>query len=329
MSNKTKAVLLLLTASFIWGISFPMNRYALDRVDPVGYTALRYLFGSLAFLPLALRWGRRKAPAGYFTKTHKLSWIWGGVLAGFILTVGNGLQYYGLALTTASKAGFINSLYVTLVPIFGLILGIIPSRAVWVGIGISCFGLFLVSDPGSSVGFNRGDALVLVADLFWATHVFILGYFTVRVSSWLFIFSQTLFGCIFGFLLAEFTGTFPTWVQFAAIWPFAVYGILSVSGAYICQALAQKHTTPTSAALVMQSQSVIAAVAGVIFLNETMSKVMILGAFLLVSGTIFSQLSTDSAKLSPDHPHFKGWQTARVLAAFLVLAVCALAVLET
>lgn len=321
--------MLLLTASFIWGISFPLNRYALNYIDPFGYTALRYLFGTLAFLPLAMRLGRRIAPAGYFTRINKFSWLWGGLLAGCLLTIGNGLQYYGLTMTTSAKAGFMNSLYVTMVPLFGFVLGVIPARAVWLGLAVSLAGLYFVSDPWSVQGFNRGDALVLVADLFFAIHVFVLGYFTVRVSSWLFIFSQTFFGCLLGFLVAEMTGSFPTLEQFKGIWPLAVWGIFSVSGAYICQALAQRHTTPTSAALVMQSQSIIAAVCGVVFLREPMTEIMVFGAFLLISGTVTAQLATDSTKLSPGHPHFLGWQALRVLVAFLILAVCIMGVIRT
>jgi hypothetical protein len=55
-------------------------------------------------------WGRRTAQASYFTQAHKHSWIWGGLLAGASLAVGNGVQRYGLAQTKASKAGFINGL---------------------------------------------------------------------------------------------------------------------------------------------------------------------------------------------------------------------------
>jgi drug/metabolite transporter (DMT)-like permease len=232
-------------------------------------------------------------------------------------------------MTLAAKAGFINGLYVTMVPLFGLILGVTPARLVWVGLGVSLLGLALISDPGSATGFNRGDAYVLVADLFFASHVFVLGFFSVRVSVWLFIFSQAFFGCFFGGLLAEMTGTFPTLAQFQAIWPFALYGVCSVAGAYLCQALAQKTVTPSSAALVMQTQSIIAAVSGVVFLGEKMTKAMIFGAFLLVSGTVIAQLATDSTKLAPKRRHFRFFVFCRVLVAFLILAVCALAVIET
>jgi drug/metabolite transporter (DMT)-like permease len=329
MSIKFKAIVLLLAASVTWGVSYPMNRHALESVGPFGYAALRYLFGALALFPLALRWGRRKAQANYFGPTRKWAWIWGGLLAGALLIAGNGIQYHGLSMTLASKAGFINGLYVCLVPLFGFILGVAPGRLVWVGLAVSCLGLFFVGDPLSGGSFNRGDAYVLVADLFFATHVFVLGFFTVRVSPWLFIFGQTLFGGLFGFLLAEFTGDFPTMSQFLAIWPYAAFGIFSVAGAYVCQALAQKSATPTSAALVMQFQSVVAAVSGVAFLGERLSISMVIGATLLIGGTIVAQLATVTHKLTPDIPHYKSWRAIRILVAILILAVCGLAVAKT
>ncbi|MDR2142286.1 MAG: DMT family transporter [Deltaproteobacteria bacterium] len=331
MSDKTKSILLLLTAAIIWGVSYPLNRRALaDQISPFGFSGLRYLFGWLALAPVALRLGRRSAQASYFTQVHKYCWLWGGLLAGLILGVGNGIQNYGLALTTATKAGFLNSLYVALVPMFGLILGIIPARLVWVGLSVSLLGLFLISHPGSEGSFNRGDAYIIVSDLFWATHVFVLGFFTVRVSPWLFIFSQTLFGCLVSFLFAELTGGWPTMAQFALIWPYAAWGIFSVSGAYLCQALAQRRAaTPTLVALIMQAQSVVAAITGVIFLGEAVTGLLVLGALLMIGGTLLAQLHTDSTKLSPDHPHYRGWRTVRVLVAFLILAFCCLAILET
>jgi drug/metabolite transporter (DMT)-like permease len=329
MSDKAKAIALLLTASFIWGISFPMNRLVLERVGPFGYSALRYLFGALALAPAALRWGRRAAQSSYFPQARKGTWVWGGFLAGAILAAGNGIQYYGLAQTMAAKAGFINGLYVAMVPLFGLILGVVPSRLVWAGLVASVLGLFFVSGPGSAQGFNRGDAYVLVANLFWAAHVFVLGHYTVRVSPWRFVFGQAAFGCAISFLLAELTGSWPAWAQFKAIWPFALWGAVSVGGAYVCQALAQRKSTPTSAALVMQSQSVVAAASGALILGETLTPWMALGAVFLIGGSAVAQLGTASQKLSPSSPHYRGWQTARVLVALLILAACGLAVAET
>jgi drug/metabolite transporter (DMT)-like permease len=245
--------------------------------------------------------------------------------------VGNGFLFAGLSMTLSAKAGFINSLYVTMVPLVGLVLGVVPSKLVWVGLAVSVVGLGFISGLGSleSEAFNRGDAYVLVADLFWATHIFILGYFTVRVSPWLFIFSQTVFGCVFSFVLAHITADSPTMAQFIAIWPYAVWGIFSVAGAYVCQATAQRTASPTSAALVMQSQAIIAGISGVIILNEKLTLTMIMGAFLMVGGTIVAQLATDSTKLSPDLPHYRGWQTVRVITAFVILAICAFAVIQT
>ena len=54
-------------------------------------------------------------------------------------------QQIGLQYTTASKAGFISSLYVVLVPLIGLLLGRKPEKGVWIGVPLSVLGMYLIA----------------------------------------------------------------------------------------------------------------------------------------------------------------------------------------
>ncbi|MDR2367729.1 MAG: DMT family transporter, partial [Deltaproteobacteria bacterium] len=325
MSIKTKGLLLLLTATFIWGVSSPINRYALQTMDPWPFSAFRYFFGALALLPLAVRWGHRQAPAHYFFhEVGRYLWLKAGLTLGVLLTLGTGLQMFGLSMTTASKSGFITSLYVPMVAIFGFVMGQLPRWQVWLGLGLCLVGLFFIGGQGNENGFNRGDALTLVADLIWATHMMFMGYFAQRVNTWRLVASQA--GVCFALCLtmANVTGTMCTLGEFWATLPELLWGVCSVSLAYVCQAFAQVNTPTTTTAITLQFQPVLGAACGVVFLREPLTAALIFGAVLLVTGALIAQRAQDPARLTPEHEHYRGICLARVAAAILVVSVCGL-----
>jgi drug/metabolite transporter (DMT)-like permease len=330
MSAKNKAMLLLLTAMFIWGVSSPLNRYALTRVEPWAYSAFRYLFGSLALMPLALRHGHRKAPADYFfRRAGRLAWVRAGLLLGVLISAGTYLQFLGLTMTTASKSGFFTSLYVPMVALFGFVLGQIPRRQVWIGLGLCLGGLVLISRPGGGSGFNFGDAVTLCADVVWAVHMMVMGHFAVRVNPWRLVASQAGVSSLLSFGAAAWTGTLCTWAQFLTVWPFMAWGLMSVSVAYVCQAKAQVDTSPTATAITLQFQPVLGAACGVLFLGEPFSWALVAGSALLVSGALWAQRAGDCFRVGPESRRFKLVLAARVAVGVLVLSGCGLAMVLT
>ncbi|MDR0356343.1 MAG: DMT family transporter [Deltaproteobacteria bacterium] len=330
MSTKNKALLLLLSATFIWGISSPINRYALFYINPWPYAAFRYLFASAALLPLAMRWGRRQAPAHYFHQpVGRFVWLKAGLCLGFLLAVGNSLQFLGLSMTTASKSGFISSLYISMVAIYGFVLGQLPRWQVWVGLLICIIGLVFIGYPGDENGFNRGDALTLLADLIWAAHLMVMGYFAIRVNPWRLVASQSAVCCLLCFLLSWATGNMFTAEEFWKAFPAMLWGIVSVSVAYVCQALAQVNTPATTTAITLQFQPVLGAACGVAFLDEPLTATLAIGAVLLVSGALLAQRAEEPAKLTPEHPRYGGLLALRAAAAVLLLAACGLSMALT
>ncbi len=67
---------------------------------------------------------------------------------------------FGLAASTAGKAGFITGLYVVLVPILGLFLSQRAGWGTWVGAALAVTGMYLLSVT-SGVDMAFGDLLVL------------------------------------------------------------------------------------------------------------------------------------------------------------------------
>jgi drug/metabolite transporter (DMT)-like permease len=227
----------------------------------------------------------------------------------------------GMVFTTSAKSGFISGLYVTLVPPLGLVLGRIPARTVWAGLSLGLVGLALVSNPFEG-GFNRGDALTLAADLFWAVHVLLVGRYAMRVNPFRFVAVQVGMVGVVCLAVAWYRGVLPDQTAFILTLPFTLFGILSVSACYYFQVAAQQHIHPSEAALLLQLQSVFAAVFGMIFLGETMTRMMWLGAALVVAGSAVAQRHSQQRLILRGSPHFNGYLVLRAATAALILALC-------
>ena len=295
MSNQIRAILYLLLAATIWGLSFPIGRHALDTISPMAYAGFRYMFGALAVLPLAWRQRWRPAVDSYLGSDHPLLWLKAGIICGTLLATGTVLQMYGLAQTTAGKAGFMTTLYLSLVPVLAFVIGHIPRLMVWMGLGVSLVGLFLLTGAGGGDdgGLSRTDGLILVADVFWAAQVLTTGHYALRVNTWLFSFAQTFTCCLVSLTLTALVGGLPTWHQFLVTLPATGYGIFSVGLAYALQTIAQRHTSSTSAALILPLQAVVGAAAGAVFLGEHMTRIMIIGSVVLMGGSLLAQFAKE------------------------------------
>lgn len=311
MSPKLRALLFLLFAALIWGFSYPIGKLALKELTPWAYAGLRFMFGTLSLLPIVLRRRRQPAPTAYAGNDSPRLWLWSGALGGVCLSIGAILQLTAMSRMQASEVGFITTLYVSLVPVLAFVIGYMPRLLVIVGLSIGLVGLALLTGGVNPGALGKNAALVLAADVFWALQVIITGRFAGRVNTWLFSLAQAMTSSILVLTLAFFTDNLPTWNVFLHTLPFTMWGILSVGVAYTCQTLAQRDISPTSAALIFPLQSVIGATAGVFLMGEVMTRNMIIGAAVIVIGTLVAQFARESAPVTMEHKHWKPILAAR------------------
>ena len=167
--KKTSGTLLLLLTALIWGTAFVAQRTGMDHLGPIAFQSIRALLGFLSLLPLMLL--RKRAGKSGPMPTVKASLSCGAVLA-----VASTVQQIGLQYTTASKAGFISSLYVVLVPLIGLLLGRKPEKGVWIGVPLSVLGMYLIASvSGEGFSLGRGDWLMLASAKLFARHIVVVG----------------------------------------------------------------------------------------------------------------------------------------------------------
>ena len=192
-------VLFLVTA--IWGSSLVVSKHVVRVIPPVPYLLLRYLIAAGLLLALfgSRSWiGRRKA--------HLLK---DGLVLGVLNALGLCFQLVGQLYTTASKSAFITSLYMPLVPLFGVLLYRTRSRPVhWVAVVLASGGMCLLTFPTSGGAFNPGDLLTVVSAVIYAITILETSHRAGRHDSKILSTAQVLVtaGCfLLGFVAVNLT----------------------------------------------------------------------------------------------------------------------------
>ncbi len=195
--SHARAVLWLLLAPIVWGLSFPLVK-ALAMVH-VGLrpgdtpwlvtcclAAPRFLFAGL----LLLAWCGRG-----MLGTTRSEWVQGAGL-GLFCGVGFLFQVDGLQHTSASVSAFLTQLYAVLIPVWtALRTRRRPSWAVLVACGLVVIGGGILADVNpADIGLGRGEAETLLASVFfmveilWLVRPAFAGNDPLRITTLMFLF---------------------------------------------------------------------------------------------------------------------------------------------
>jgi len=293
--NKVKGNILLLIAAVIWGTAFVSQKIGMNYIEPFTFGASRFLLGTLVLVPVILIFDLlKKKKAEKFDEkgktTHRIKdQLVGGLFCGVALFLGSSLQQWGIVYTTAGKAAFVTTLYITLVPLFGILMKKKTSSIVWAGTGLALVGLcLLTTQKGFSI--QKGEALVLVGTVFWTAHILIIDYYVDKTDALKLSFVQFLTAGMLSAVSAILLES-PKLEAIIDCSGSILYTAVFVVGiAYSLQIIGQKHTNPTVAAIIMSMESVFAVISGSIFLDESMSERELLGCFLMFIAVIITQL---------------------------------------
>ena len=280
--NRLRADLLLLLTAFIWGTAFIAQKNANESMGPVLFVGSRFLLSALILIPLA--WYEAKQSATPLSRKDLAQ----ALFVGLCLFIGASLQQVGLVTTTATNGGFLTALYVVIVPfIVWLFTRSRPRYIVVLACVISISGAWLLADNGQAKTWSLGDMLVVGADLCWALAIVVISIFLQRSHRPFFLsFAQYGVTAILG--LATGLSFEPISVPgIGSAMPAILYaGLLSGGVAYTLQIVAQKHTPPAEAALIMSLESVFAALAGAVLLRERLTPLATLGCVLILLGVV-------------------------------------------
>jgi len=281
MTSRTRAELLLLSCTLIWGGTFAVTKSGLEEISPLLLITLRFVIATTLFLPFA-----KLASVPMTAVTVK-----GGVIVGILLFVGFVTQTIGLEYTTASKSGFITGLLVVFTPLFQVLIERKTPRAGNIaGVVLVTTGLYLLTSPEGSE-FNMGDGLTLVCAAVFGLYIVYLDLYTkegnVRQIAFL-QFAITGFGSLAGALFFEDMMITVGWNTIGTV---AYLALLATLYTLTVQTRYQKETTPTRAAIIFSVEPVFAALIAYLALGETIGAAGVLGGGLIIAGLIVSELS--------------------------------------
>ena len=293
---KPKNVVMLMTAAFIWGTAFVAQSVGMDYLGPFTFNGVRNFVGAAALLPciwLLDRLNRRdvkdKAVKEAKKTKKKRDLILGGVSCGTVLFVAGSFQQVGLQYTTVGKAGFITACYIVIVPVCGIFLHKKIGGKVWIAVGLSLIGLYLLCIT-EKLTIGKGDILVFLCALVFTMHILVIDYFSPKVDG-------VKMSCI-QFFVCGLLSLAPMFAletpQIAAIiksWgPILYAGVLSSGVAYTLQIVGQKNVNPAIASLILSLESCFSVLAGWIILGQRLSGREAMGCVLMFAAIILAQL---------------------------------------
>jgi drug/metabolite transporter (DMT)-like permease len=278
MDAKREAVAGLLFATVIWGISFPVIKLALNEISPSLFISLRFILAALIVLGyLALA---RKPVKKLLNE--KILWI-----LGITNAIGFVMEFYGLTLTTASKASLLVNVNVVFMAIFSAIMlkDKITGKAK-LGILVGLIGVFFTTTGGdlSSLvqGSVIGDLIIFIGGMVWAfSNIYNkraateLGLSPMEVTE-----SMSITTAITLIPLLFFTPLAFTLTPFSVGAFLYVAVICTIFGFYLFYR-ALKTITVVNAGIVMLFEIIVAIAVSFAFLGETIAPVGIAGGVLI------------------------------------------------
>jgi drug/metabolite transporter (DMT)-like permease len=278
LSQRTKAELLLIATTFIWGSTFVIVKGALADASPFPFIAVRFILAGVLMLGF-LAHGRMPYPA-------LLPSLWLGIL----LFSGYALQTWGLVFTTPSKSAFITGFSVILVPLLSLFHGYRIRAANAGGAGLGLLGLYFLVLPSGIAAVNRGDLLTLFGAMAFAAHIVLVGTYTRRFSFLHLAPGQVLAVGIIATLAVPFG---PSWTLHwtgRLVFAVAVTAIFATAFAFGTQVWAQQYTPPAHTALIFALEPVFAALASRVITKEHLGGKVLLGSALILVGMVISEV---------------------------------------
>ena len=287
--SKSMSLFSALFCTFIWGTTFIAQDTGMDKIGPLTFNATRFFVGFLSIIPFALLIEKKKISLEV-NKNKKLFfkllfWI------GLFLFLGTFLQQAALLYTDVANAAFFTIFYVPMVPI---ILFLFYSKkihwSIWPSVLLCIAGVYLLSDF-SNAKVRFGDGLVILCALFWSLHIIFIGKFIKSFDIPLFFGAlQGLIVSIFSFLFAIFFEKISFTNILNESTSILYAGILSGGIAFTLQIYAQKKISPAPSAIIFSLESVFAAIAAWIILDQFLGINNILGCSFILIGVIISQV---------------------------------------
>lgn len=267
----------MLIASILYGCAFVFQAMGAEHLSPVAFNVGKYGIALVTIAPLCLK----------KTNTSRKKEMIFGAIMGIILFAFSYLQQVVAVTTAAGKVGFITSMYIVEVPLVNfLFFKKKINGQVILSIILAIIGLSFLCGI-TDLNFKVSDLLVICCSLLLTGQIIVLERYCSRcnifkLNFWSFL--TTLCLCVITLIETGEPVSIESYKQ--AIVPLIYVGFFSSTIACSLQAFCQQTLDATISSLIMSLESIFSVIAGYLILNETLSKMEIVGCIIMFAGVI-------------------------------------------
>jgi drug/metabolite transporter (DMT)-like permease len=273
--------LALVAATIAYGGTFKIVQDALEHLTPAGFLLLRFIVGTIALTPFALRRGWRRAGVDASPRAFTAAALGFGVV-GF---TGYLLQNAGLERTTTSNAAFITGLFVVFTPLVETVVTRrAPTRNVLIAVGVSAVGLYLLT--GASLRLGAGDALELGCALMFGIWIFMGSTLSQRFDPVALTAAQMVVLAVCSVPVVLVTGLGD--VTAGALGAVVFTGVVCSAIAFTLQLWGQRSLEPSRAAVILLFEPVVAGFVGYL-VGERLGVKGYVGAAVIFGGILIAE----------------------------------------
>lgn len=285
---KGRAYAQITFVNVMWGLSFIASKYAMQQ----GFGAftlafVRYVFVCITMLPvLRLKEGSLHLPQKKDLPAVILSGVSG-------ITLYLVCEYTGVMRTTAANASLMLAVVPALSIVWGAIRGKRYAPVCWLGVavslaGVSCVAYFGAAEAGGTLNATvlLGNLLLLGACVCWVAYVEISNRLLTRYSSLNLTTWQGVAGLIALAPLALLES--PNWqpVPISAWLSVLFLALVCSAVCFFLYAQAIRNLSPMQAAIFINLNPIVTAIAGAAFLGESITAMQLVGGLLIIGSIL-------------------------------------------
>ena len=273
------ASIILAVVALVWGTTYAVIKDTLSVVQPFSLMMFRFVFSALI---LSLMYLKK-------FKTIKSVDLKRGIIIGIFMFLAFYFLIVSIRFTTASKFSFIVGAYVLIVPFLSWVINKTKlDRYAIVGAILATIGLaFLTMERGAV--FNLWDLVAGCCSFFFAAHMIAIEKYSGDSDPILLTIIQFITTAVLFIILTGIKEGYDFMVLPEIKWTLGYLVIISTIIPFAIQNIVQRYISSTSTALILTLQSAFGSIFAVYYLDERMTKQMIIGCLLIFIAIVFQE----------------------------------------
>lgn len=273
------ASIVLAVVALVWGTTYAVIKDTLSVVQPFSLMMFRFGFSALILSMMYLK----------KFKIIKSVDLKRGIIIGIFMFLAFYFLIVSIRFTTASKFSFIVGAYVLIVPFLSWIINKTKlDRYAIVGAILATIGLaFLTMEKGAV--FNLWDLVAGCCSFFFAAHMIAIEKYSGDSDPILLTIIQFITTAVLFIILTGVKEGYNFTVLPEIKWTLGYLVIISTIIPFAIQNIVQRYISSTSTALILTLQSAFGSIFAVYYLDERMTKQMIIGCLLIFIAIVFQE----------------------------------------